>query len=146
MTSSGECIHRHRTNILLYKLQNDFILFFYFQCSFHKCDRSPKNNIDAIEDFIEQYASRIGKRLQCYYDPAFPDYAIVSVVTKSTVIHAMLWPSIACVVAIIILGLSLSEKGQASGLTTSRNNHNSPTFDLRYPGHRVGVEYEIIDS
>ncbi len=121
------------------------LTLFCFQCSFHKCDRSPKNNIDAIEDFIEQYASRIGKRLQCYFDPAFPDYAIVSVVTKSTVIHAMLWPSIACVVAIIILGLSLSEKGQTTGLT-GNGNHNSPTFDLRYPGHRVGVEYEIINS
>ncbi len=85
----------------------------------------------------------------CYFDPVRLDFAIVSIITKTTVIHAMLWPSIAVVVAIVILGLSLSEKGQQASKDQSPGGNNarsSPTFDLRYPGHRQGVEYEIIES
>ena len=106
-----------------------------------------KNNFDGAAEFYNDYGRTTGQEFMCYFEPSTHDYAIVSVITKATVIHAMLWPSIAVVVAIIILGLSLSEKGQqAARHSSQRNAHSSPTFDLRYPGHRVGVEYEIIES
>lgn len=117
-----------------------------FQCSFHKCDRQVKNNFDGASEFYNDYGREIGQGFMCYFEPNSHDYAIVKVITKATVIHAMLWPSVAVIVAIIILGLNLSEKGQAARNSSQRNAHSSPTFDLRYPGHRVGVEYEIIES
>ena len=117
-----------------------------FQCSFHKCDRQVKNNFDGASEFYNDYGREVGQGFMCYFEPNSHDYAIVKVITKATVIHAMLWPSVAVIVAIIILGLSLSEKGQATRNSSQRNAHSSPTFDLRYPGHRVGVEYEIIES
>ena len=106
-----------------------------------------KNNFDGANAFYNDYGKDVGQGFMCYFEPSSHDYAIVRVITKATVVHAMLWPSIAVVVAIIILGLSLSEKGQhATRNSSQRNIHSSPTFDLRYPGHRVGVEYVIIES
>ncbi len=143
------------------KIESNFLTFmkyFYFgfdlrsfalifQCSFHKCDRQPKNNFDGADAFYNEYGKRVGLQFMCYFDPSSHDYAIVNVITKATVIHVMLWPSIAVVIAIVLLSVSLSEKGlQATRHPNQRNAHSSPTFDLRYPGHRVGVEYVIIES
>ncbi|ELU12170.1 hypothetical protein CAPTEDRAFT_204716 [Capitella teleta] len=77
------------------------------QCSYHKCSRIAAQNLLAVEQFAESHAG-IGDRFWCYFRPSDPSYAILDLVSAWTVVHCMLWPSVALVTGLVILVLHLN--------------------------------------
>ena len=78
------------------------VLFCHFQCSFYYCDPVIHRNKLAIQSFIKKI-TKTGTKTYCYHEPNNPEYAVKEVISKTTVIHAMLWPSMCLFVGIIIL-------------------------------------------
>lgn len=72
------------------------------QCSYHKCDRVPAYNVQAVEQFAEAHGLP-NSQFHCYYDMDDVSFAILDIVTVATVIHCMFWPTIALVTGLAIV-------------------------------------------
>ena len=86
-------------------IYTDYIIVFCtlsFQCSFFYCDPVIQRNMVAIQSFIKK-VGKTGSKIFCYHEPIHPEYAVKEVISKTTVVHAMLWPSLCLFVGIIIL-------------------------------------------
>lgn len=95
--STGETL----VNATLYDSYETYILqHANAQCSYHKCNRIPAVNVESTLMFVERYNTNVS--YTCYYDPWRPYFVIVDVVTLSTVINCMLWPSLAFAIGIVI--------------------------------------------
>lgn len=72
------------------------------KCSYHKCDRVPLNNFNAVQHFGDIYGV-IGTKFMCFADPGNPSYVIQDIVTRSMVVHSMFWPMLSLVVGLAIV-------------------------------------------
>ena len=75
----------------------------------------------AVERFAKQYGLP-GERYWCYYRPSSPTYAILELVTAWTVVHCMLWPSVALVAGLTILLVHLNMDSAKSKRKTNHFN------------------------
>ena len=101
------------------------------QCSYHKCNRVIKKNWEALKHFVGRYGE-MGQTSKCYFEPSDLTYTILHVVTRATVVHTMLWPSVAVVVGLSILFANVFRVGLSPPDTeTVRNAASIPPDRLR---------------
>ncbi|KAK2142954.1 hypothetical protein LSH36_892g00013 [Paralvinella palmiformis] len=131
LTTSDGVLH---SNVTLYDSHETFGLqATTLQCSYHKCDRDPRKNLQAVEAY-SNLVGDAGTQYECYYEPSDRTYAIKAIVTKVTIIHCMLWPSLALLIGFIILLVYLNDPSQA------QHHFNS----LERPWLRQQTRYECI--
>lgn len=94
------------------------------QCSYHKCSRVPAQNLLSVDQFYKSYG--VGAQFWCYFRPSDPSYAILDLVTASTVIHCMLWPSVALITGLAFLVLHLNMDSAQSKRKTHFNSLERP--------------------
>lgn len=80
-----------------FELQGDKL-----HCSYHKCSRNAHSNMEEIEAFAASHGVN-GTTYQCFYDPGDLRYSLLTVVSRTKVVHCMLWPALSVVTGLVIL-------------------------------------------
>ena len=97
------------------EMRNKIKKSLYFQCSFDTCQKTPGENEQTVNEFLQEYKIKKGDgtSFKCYYNIKEPSELIARKKhTTSDVIHSMLWPSlIIFVCGCIFVRLEMKRRG-----------------------------------
>jgi len=122
VTASDSDVSLH--NVTLYDSYETYRLMLTtnldYHCTFHRCDRKEKKNFDEVDGFLKKFGN-FEQSYQCFFKPLDPHYAIQSIVTLTTVVHTIFWPTLAVIfgLGVIIYYVFFAKSEARRGYPTS---------------------------